>query len=596
MVDRAAAAKAPSNTPSTMTLAVGLVRCSTDTQEHSTADQEAEIRAWAKATGHTLLQVFGDEGVSGSQLDRPGIRALLTFLEGSDAKGTVVCWKRNRLARPSDPRDGLVLERRIEQTGWRLHFLQGARASGNALVDTLMGVIEHHEGGEFLRGLAVDVVRGRLRRLLAGELAPSGPVPYGYAKELEYPDGSTKRFARGIKVRSDGCRRAYFVPGEAGEVEVVQGIFECYATGKVGLAQLASELNDEGLVSPRGKRWLGSTVRWVVQNPVYVGEMVWNRHCLAKFVKIEGGKAVRLDASPPRSGPRAWRNDPSEWIRIKDHHEPIVSRELFERANRILEERGKQQGGQRVVRARYPLSGILFCGRCGYAMGGRSASRRGRRYRRYMCTGHLRAKLCECYLISAEKLELAVLGKLRDAYCSHGLTPAKLHEQILRVLRQIPRSRRRGGRKRASFEREDRELAAKIQQAIKNMGVVSQTVAQAIGQQVESWAARRAEIEDALTQIAEEGPPAFDPEEAAESVTGLLTRIEDLAEDATPDERRDLLHSTVERVELEFQTKLPPKGRRNKKHTFMGGDVTLRPLFPDGSGLFLANSTLPGPV
>ena len=95
MVDRAAAAKAPSPTPSSvMALAVGLVRCSTDTQEHSTADQEAEIRAWAKATGHTLLQVFGDEGVSGSELDRPGIRALLTFLEGSDAKGTVVCWKR----------------------------------------------------------------------------------------------------------------------------------------------------------------------------------------------------------------------------------------------------------------------------------------------------------------------------------------------------------------------------------------------------------------------------------------------------------------------------------------------------------------------
>lgn len=567
--------------------AVGLARCSTDSQDKSIDQQREEMLAWAQSSGHRLLEVFEDEGISGSELDRPGIRALLAYLQSSKVKGTVVCWKRNRLARPTDPRDGLMLERRIEQTGWRLRFLQGAQASGNALVDTLMGVIEHHEGGEFLRGLAIDTVRGQLARLLAGEMAPTGRIPYGYAKEVVYPDGEVKRFARDVRHRTLGCNRAYLVAGNPDEIEAVQRIFRRYATGKVGLAELARELNEDGLPSSRGKRWLATSVRSILSNPVYAGDMVWNKISIAKFVRIQDGKAVRLDAPP--CGPRRKANNPSDWITLKDHHEPLVERELFERANEILNARGEKNGGQRATKTPYALTGLVYCARCGYLMGGRTFTCAGIRYRRYGCTGYGRAKLCECYLVDSERLELAVLRKLKAAYCAHGLTPDKLRKGIVQALRKAPGSRRRGGRKRASFEREDTELAAKIQQAIANMGVVGQAVAQAIGAQVESWTTRRAEIADTLITLEEEEPPPFDPEAVADEVADLLATLDRLAEGATPDERRDLLQRTVERVELRFKTTLPGKGQRRKKHTFLGGEVTLRPLFPDGSTLCLAD-------
>ena len=45
--------------------AVGLVRCSTDNQEHSTKDQEAEIRAWAEGLGQETF-----EGSSGRVFPR----------------------------------------------------------------------------------------------------------------------------------------------------------------------------------------------------------------------------------------------------------------------------------------------------------------------------------------------------------------------------------------------------------------------------------------------------------------------------------------------------------------------------------------------
>ena len=48
----------PDPTDAHLPVAVGLVRCSTDMQEHSVQDQEAEIRAWCKEERHDLLQVF----------------------------------------------------------------------------------------------------------------------------------------------------------------------------------------------------------------------------------------------------------------------------------------------------------------------------------------------------------------------------------------------------------------------------------------------------------------------------------------------------------------------------------------------------------
>src|SRR5688572_14150630 len=112
-------------------VAVGLVRCSTDMQEHSIEDQEIEIRKWAKETGHELIMVFRDEGVSGSELNRPGMRALFAFLEANPEKGTLVAWHRSRLARPEDPRQGIALELKIEDLGWTIHFLSGTPNSGN---------------------------------------------------------------------------------------------------------------------------------------------------------------------------------------------------------------------------------------------------------------------------------------------------------------------------------------------------------------------------------------------------------------------------------------------------------------------------------
>ncbi len=69
----------PATTPTP--IAIGLARASTDQQDHSVADQQAEIERWCHDNGHTLVQpVFQDDGVSGSKLDREGLTNLMRFV------------------------------------------------------------------------------------------------------------------------------------------------------------------------------------------------------------------------------------------------------------------------------------------------------------------------------------------------------------------------------------------------------------------------------------------------------------------------------------------------------------------------------------
>jgi len=82
------------------------------------------------------------------------------------------------------------------------------------------------------------------------------------------------------------------VPSVRGRVDTVRRIFGCYVHEGVGYKGIASKLNVDGLPSPRGGKWSMTTVRDLLRNPVYVGDMVWNRRTMSKFHRIESGRAV----------------------------------------------------------------------------------------------------------------------------------------------------------------------------------------------------------------------------------------------------------------------------------------------------------------
>ncbi|WP_300285388.1 recombinase family protein [Nitrosomonas sp.] len=60
------------------------------TEGHGLASQETRCREYAKHKGYEVVEVFHDEGITGKLLDRPNMKAMLTYLKQHRATHPVV--------------------------------------------------------------------------------------------------------------------------------------------------------------------------------------------------------------------------------------------------------------------------------------------------------------------------------------------------------------------------------------------------------------------------------------------------------------------------------------------------------------------------
>lgn len=138
---------------------------------------------------------------------------------------------------------------------------------------------------------------------------------------------------------------------EEDTAQIVRWLFEEVRKGR-GSNELATELNKQGVPTPSQAAgyanamscWVGQHIRRIVTNPVYIGTMTHHKTSKKSF------KNKKTVHHPER-----------EWIVLENHHEPLVSRELFEEV---------QQTRVKFKRVKYnvnnrPFSGLLQCGRCG---------------------------------------------------------------------------------------------------------------------------------------------------------------------------------------------------------------------------------------
>ena len=141
------------------------------------------------------------------------------------------------------------------------------------------------------------------------------------------------------------------------EAKIVQYIFNRYVSG-VGTSTIARELEEMGVPNPSGsKNWHQATVAGIIRNEKYVGDLLQ-------------GKTFTVD---PISHRRLDNLGESDKYLLKDHHEAIVSREVFDKAQEILAKRGKCRSNARLRKDeyrtlytnKYAFSCKCRCGYCG---------------------------------------------------------------------------------------------------------------------------------------------------------------------------------------------------------------------------------------
>ena len=179
--------------------------------------------------------------------------------------------------------------------------------------------------------------------------------------------GLKMKMQRGELVGFQGCLGYDYHPEDKSisineeEAEIVRYIFRRYIEGAGG-SVIAQELENLGYKTKRGStRWAETTVIGIIKNEKYKGDILM-------------GKTFTLD---PISKRRLDNFGEEDQFYIRDHHEAIISEEMFEKAQEILKRRAKPRrlgtdGKREKFSRKYAFSCMLECGFCGGTLTRRS--------------------------------------------------------------------------------------------------------------------------------------------------------------------------------------------------------------------------------
>lgn len=274
---------------------------------------------------YELIEVYYDEGITGtSTKKRDGFNRMIADCE--NGKIDLILTKEvSRFARNTV--DTLNFTRRLSELKIGVIFMNDGidtRDKDGELRLTIMASIAQEES----RKVSERVKWGIRQKMKEGWV-------YGYKNMLGF------RTANG---------KLEIVPEEA---EIVRRIFHSYVYEGKGCHTIANELNAEGLFSVQGKMWREDGVIRILKNDKYVGDLTQNKHYTVDFLSK---KRVQNNGD----------NSDAPLITIENHHEGIISREIWDLAQKMIEERGKMLREGRKYSSHYWFSSKVFCGKCGY--------------------------------------------------------------------------------------------------------------------------------------------------------------------------------------------------------------------------------------
>lgn len=133
------------------------------------------------------------------------------------------------------------------------------------------------------------------------------------------------------------------------QAKIVERIFNDCVNGK-GTFVIAKELTNEGVRTIAGGSWHSSTILAILRNEKYKGDV----------------KLQKTYSKDHLSKKKCTNHGEVDSYYIEDNHSPIVTREIWEEAQRKIRSRGEAKGNllEGKYQNRYPLTGMLICSKC----------------------------------------------------------------------------------------------------------------------------------------------------------------------------------------------------------------------------------------
>lgn len=320
---------------------VQYVRMSTDHQRYSSLNQQVAIEAYADSHGMEIVGTYEDQGKSGLHLtSRKALKQLLDIVQSGQAYfRAILVYDVSRWGRFQNPDESAHYEYLCTAAGIKVIFCAEVFENDGSPLATIVKSVKRTMAAEFSRDLSTKVFIGQCRLARMG-FRQGGPPGYGFKRVLLDEKGRYKgdlAFGERKNLQSD---RVVLAPGAPEEVAVIRRIYHDFIEKKMSELGIATALNREGLLFAPGRPWTQSTIHNVLMGEKYVGCNVYSK---------TSSKLTR----------KYTRNSSSLWIRCEKAFDPIISDEVFEKAQLRLRERSLRISSEtmleklRVLHAKY---------------------------------------------------------------------------------------------------------------------------------------------------------------------------------------------------------------------------------------------------
>lgn len=303
-------------------------RVSTDSDEQMNSYQ-AQVHHYTdlikKNKEWEFVDIYADSGISGTQSDNRDEFQRMISDANNGLIDIIITKSISRFAR--NTMDTLKYVRMLKDENIAIIFekenINTLTMNGEMLL-TILSSLEQQES----ESLSANTKMGLKMKMKRGELVGQAScLGYDYDKE-----------------------KKKLITNEE-EAKIVKYIFNRYTSG-IGCFVLARELTEMGAKTKKGNiTWSDSSVRGIIKNEKYVWDILM-------------GKTFTLD---PISKRRLDNFGEEEKYYIKNNHEPIISREQFNKAKEILEKRSRNhnQGRMKKHSLKYAFSSMMKCAYCG---------------------------------------------------------------------------------------------------------------------------------------------------------------------------------------------------------------------------------------
>lgn len=401
-------------------------RVSTDREEQagSLESQQRFFRELiASRPDWELTEVYCDQGISGTSTEkRLAFNRMIAHCRAG-LIDTVLTREVSRFARNTV--DTLRITRQLTELGVNVIFLSDGidtADSDGELRLSIMSSIAQEES----RRTSERVKWGQRRCMERGVVL---------GRELLGYDLTGGR----LTVEPDGAR-------------IVQLIFRKFTAEGKGSTRIARELSEAGIAPPRAEKWSSAAVLRILRNEKYAGDLIQ-------------GKTFTPD---PLTHKKRLQPDPEKLVVIPEHHQPIISRELWEAAQQVLARRARIFAENSRHSSRSWCSGKVVCDGCGGRFFRRSKTlKSGKISVSWRCScgaGQIRESvlleavgLCAGLLVTSPE---GLLREISEELAGLGAPREKHLSQLREQLRQIERKRLNLGKKLAEGVLPDEDYLA----------------------------------------------------------------------------------------------------------------------------------------